>query len=314
MDWLPADVLRATEQLDLSLHVASVPTIDTLVARTVLFRGKRFRPLLCFLMGSFFGRTLEELAPYARAAEFVHAATLAHDDVIDESLKRRHNPTLNARVGNVRAVLIGDVLLSRVMVELSQLGNLHLIARLSETVEDLVVGEWLQLEARGQVSISRLHLEHVAQKKTASLMRWVSRVGAHLAGASHQHEQWCADVGGVFGVAFQMIDDILDMTQDGEKPFCQDLREGLVNVVVFEMLETSPELKKPIAALLGQCTDVWPWTDAQLEHAKNQVRQQVAWKLAALDERLDALADFAVRSDAVQSLRGIAQYLRERIT
>src|SRR4051812_15877833 len=143
LDWLPKATAQAVESLDLSLNVHSVPEVDILLSKTVLFRGKKFRPTLCFLMGQLLRLPQELLHPYARAAEFVHAATLAHDDVIDESLIRRNRPTLNARSSNARAVLAGDLLLARVMAELSSLGEIQIIHDLARTVEELVLGEWL---------------------------------------------------------------------------------------------------------------------------------------------------------------------------
>src|ERR1700722_13242481 len=114
LEWMPKETAQAVEKLDLSIRVRSVPEIDSLLSKTVLFRGKKFRPTLCFLMAQLLGIDLEKVHPYARAAEFVHAATLAHDDVIDESPMRRNRPTLNARSSNARAVLAGDLLLARV--------------------------------------------------------------------------------------------------------------------------------------------------------------------------------------------------------
>src|SRR3954469_7026559 len=97
MDWMPKETAQAVEKLNLSLSVRSVPEIDTLLTKTVLFRGKKFRPTLCFLMGQLLGVKTEVTHHYARAADFVHPATLANDDVIDESQPRRNRPTLNAR-------------------------------------------------------------------------------------------------------------------------------------------------------------------------------------------------------------------------
>src|SRR4051812_20909403 len=218
LDWMPREAAKAVAELDLSLSVRSVPEIDTLLSKTVLFRGKKFRPTLCFLMGQLFGVQVSELKPYARAAEFVHAATLAHDDVIDESLTRRNRPTLNARTSNARAVLAGDLLLARVMSELSALGEIQIIHDLSQTVEDLVHGEWLQLEARRIANISRKHLETVAKKKTASLIIWCCVTPVRLARLEDQLLDVCVQLGESLGVAFQMIDDIIDYDSKGEKP------------------------------------------------------------------------------------------------
>ena len=144
--------------------------------------------MLCFLMGQFLNVDLDKLQAYARAAEFVHAATLAHDDVIDESLIRRNRPTLNARVSNARAVLAGDLLLARVMAELSLLGEVRLIHELSLTVEELVHGEWLQLEARKVAAIHRPHLETVAKKKNGKphdlVLRGLRSLGSRKRGSN----------------------------------------------------------------------------------------------------------------------------------
>src|SRR3954468_18846878 len=111
LDWIPKETAQAVEKLDLSISVHTVPEIDILLSKTVLFRGKKFRPTLCFLMGQLFRVPLEKVHPYARSAEFVHAATLAHDDGIDESQRRRNRPPQNAKASNAGAVLAGDLLL-----------------------------------------------------------------------------------------------------------------------------------------------------------------------------------------------------------
>ena len=317
IEWMPQETVKAVENLDLSIQVRSVPEIDTLLSKTVLFRGKKFRPTLCFLVGQLLGIPFKELAPYARAAEFVHAATLAHDDVIDESLTRRNRPTLNARSSNARAVLAGDLLLARVMAELSQLGNTRLIHELALTVEDLVNGEWLQLEARKIPSVSRLHLETVAKKKTASLMAWCCGTPAVLAGLDESMIEACRKLGESLGVAFQMIDDIIDYDESGDKPFAQDVREGLVNFVTFEILEQNPSLVPALQKLLGQefSHPVWPWKSYELVEACDRVRARAQAKLEAADQVLSQISQTLKAPDfeALQALRSILVYLKERI-
>ena len=316
-DWMPKETVEAIEKLDLSLSVRAVPEIDFQLSKTVLFRGKKFRPTLCFLMGQLFGIPLDKLWPYARAAEFVHAATLSHDDVIDESTMRRNRPTLNARTTNARAVLAGDLLLGRVMVELSLLGDLQIIQDLSSTVEELVLGEWLQLEARKIVTVTRQHLEIVAKKKTASLMIWCCIVPSRLLKNSEEIRNACAQFGECLGIAFQMIDDIIDYDPKGEKPFAQDIREGLVNFVTLEMLENNSNLMNPVQKLLGQeeTPAVWPWQAHELSAACDRVRARARAKLEAADQSLSFISASIQVShvEALQSLRSILVYLRERI-
>jgi octaprenyl-diphosphate synthase len=317
LDWMPQETTSAVESLDLSLSVHSVPEIDILLSKTVLFRGKKFRPTLCFLMGQLFGLPLKEVHSYARAAEFVHAATLAHDDVIDESPMRRNRPTLNARSSNARAVLAGDLLLSRVMAELSMLGKIEIIQTLAQTVEELVHGEWLQLEARKIARVNRQHLETVARKKTASLMSWCCGTPAILAEKSPELADAARRYGEALGIAFQMIDDIIDYDSSGEKPFAQDLREGLVNFVTLEMLEENPSLVEPIQKLLGhdQSQPVWPWKSYELVTASDRVRARAQAKLEAADQILSQISKSLENPnyEALQALRSILVYLRERI-
>ncbi len=316
LDWLPKETKQAIDRLDLALSVYSVPEIDILLSKTVLFRGKKFRPTLCFLMGQALGVPLERLHPYARAAEFVHAATLAHDDVIDESPTRRHRPTLNARSSNARAVLAGDLLLARVMSELASLGQIDIIADLANTVEELVSGEWLQLEARKIARVNRQHLETVSKKKTASLMAWCGGTAARLAGKSQSWVDLGRQFGESLGVAFQMIDDIIDFDPAGEKPFAQDIREGLVNFVTLEMIEARPSLLEPIQRLLGAVSDSpeWPWEASDLEKACSAVRSRADAKLEGAGQILDQLAQPPeANAEAVKALRSILIYLRERV-
>lgn len=316
-DWIPKATATAVESLDLSLNVHSVPEIDALLEKTVLFRGKKFRPTLCFLMGQLFRIPPEKTAAYARSAEFVHAATLAHDDVIDESPVRRNRPTLNARASNARAVLAGDLLLARVMSELSSLGQLEIIKSLAYTVEELVSGEWLQLEARKICRVNRHHLETVAKKKTASLMIWCCETPARLVGADEKTVQACGKFGECLGIAFQLIDDIIDYDVTGGKPLAQDLREGLVNYVTFEMIEETPSLVEPLQKMLGQELSYpqWPWTATQLNSACDRVRARAQAKLEAADQILSQISKSLenLDSEALQALRSILVYLKERI-
>lgn len=317
LDWMPKDTAEAVETLDLSIQVHVVPEIDALLSKTVLFRGKKFRPTLCFLMGQLLKLPLKTIHAYARAAEFVHAATLAHDDVIDESPVRRNRPTLNARSSNARAVLAGDLLLARVMAELSSLGEIEIIHDLAKTVEELVHGEWLQLEARKVAAVDRTHLETVSKKKTASLMEWCCVAPMRLAKVDPSLLSLARYFGECLGIAFQMIDDIIDYDASGEKPFAHDLREGLVNFVTLEMIEANPTLREPIQKLLGheQAPGVWPWKSHELVTACDRVRARAQAKLEAADQVLSQISK-AIPSldfDALQSLRAILVYLRERI-
>lgn len=333
---LPPAQAAALERLDLRLEIPhEIPELEKLLYSTVLAGGKRFRPALCFLMGGVLGLDSREVAPYARVAELMHAATLAHDDVIDEADKRRNKPTLNAIATNQKAVLTGDLLLARVVNEIAQLGNLEILRDGAQVLEDLVRGEWLQIERRGKASVTRGMLEAAAQKKTASLIAWCCTTPARLASqlgslrASDGEEllERCQGLGNLIGLSFQMADDILDFELEGEKPFANDLTEGLVNFVVLEMLEREPGLATELQKLLGAPanaavgTRVFPWSDAQLDSAKAAVRSRVRSMIRQAQNELQEIARFAPlsggdregRDAATESLDTILALMAERM-
>jgi geranylgeranyl pyrophosphate synthase len=289
--FLPPEELRAVESLDLLVDApAHIPEIPQLLQNTLLVGGKRLRPALCFLMGRLLGVSTEKLAPFARAAELTHAATLAHDDVTDEAERRRNRPTLNAVTGNSRAVLTGDLLLARVLREIADQGNPEVLRDMTVVYEDLVTGEWLQLEARGKIDVTRELLERIARHKTGSLLRWCCSTPARLAERGPEFIRTAEKLGETLGLAFQMIDDVIDFEVGGEKPFAQDLREGTVNFVTLAMIERRPELSRMLAETLGRETRTYPWTDEELADARESVREQAARKMEEADEYLNELA------------------------
>jgi geranylgeranyl pyrophosphate synthase len=214
-----------------------------------------------------------------RAAELTHGAFLAHDDVIDEAPKRRGRKSLNVRTSNLEAVLAGDALLSRVMVEISGLGHVEIVKSLSEAVEETVDGEWLQLEARGERNITKNHFQIVAIKKTSSLIQWCLKAPAQkVFSGSNENAKLIYqldNLGKRLGLAFQMVDDLVDFSASSQKPYSQDLREGLINQVTWHLMDIWPELKDPISRLLGKPElDSLPWEKKQLSWAMEKVKQE----------------------------------------
>jgi len=318
-------VHRAIDSLSFQLpERSSVPEIEALLNRSVLWGGKRLRPLLTFLVADALSLELLEVAPYARAAEYTHSATLAHDDVIDEAATRRHRPTINSRSSNSRAVLAGDFLLAQALNELCCKPSGTLIQGLSKVLVDMVTGEWLQLEARGVVEVSAQHLEEVARMKTASLLSWCCSVGPVIRGLDSDLVSRFQQFGAHLGIAFQMVDDVIDFEPKGEKPFAQDVREGLVNQVTFEMLQENPGLVTPLLRTIllwrenpeaAAAQPTWPWTDTELQAARERVRRKGLVHIEAARELLRGLIE-ELRLDAtgasVQALFSILDQLPRR--
>ncbi|MBC7691773.1 MAG: polyprenyl synthetase family protein [Methylotenera sp.] len=245
---MPYDFLTAWEPN------AYLPIANEGVTQILLRGGKRVRPelLLCVArgLGERPGVSPEvrekEALICARAAEWVHAATLSHDDVIDEASVRRGRPTLSAKLGNTKAVLTGDLLLSRVIRELSELGNLEVLRSMSETVESLVTGEWLQYDVRWKLEVDRKVLRTIAELKTGALIAWSAAAPARLRNAAPEVVGALDAFGKNAGLAFQLVDDALDFSDRSGKDFGKDLKEGLINQATLLIFELFPEFKEKL--------------------------------------------------------------------
>lgn len=242
LDALPKEALENSKKMDLQIRsVKAHEAIDAILSQTVLKGGKRLRPLLTFLMAHLFRVDSKIVTPYARASELVHASSLSHDDVIDNATMRRGAPSINILASNKKAVLAGDYLLSSVIVDLTNAGNLDLVREMSLVIKDLTEGEWLQLDLIDDRNYTRELIREVAEKKTSSVMCYCSVAPAIISGADIKTVELCREFGRRLGLAFQMIDDTLDYSSDSQKDQELDLKNGIVNSVVFEMLDAHPE-------------------------------------------------------------------------
>lgn len=235
-DVLPLSVLASIQKLQFDLaQWEHNPRIGKTLSDTVLSGGKRLRPLMTFLMGDLFALPHEEIAPYGRAVELVHASTLAHDDVIDNAEVRRGKPSINAVSSNKQAVLAGDYLLAYVLGDMSHRGRNDIVCELARIIGDLAEGEWLQIENAVKEDLTRADVERVAMKKTASVLRWCCVIPAMLKHANDEIIQLAKTFGEAIGVAFQLTDDILDFKRrDGAE--WQDVKNGVINAVIFEAM------------------------------------------------------------------------------
>lgn len=260
LDSIPPHVLDRSRNLDLQVRSVNAHfAIDEVLSRTVLRGGKRLRPLLTFLMANLFKIDLDTITPFARASELVHAASLSHDDVIDNATVRRGSPSINILSSNKKAVLAGDYLLSSVIVDLCSTGELALVSEMSLVIKDLSEGEWLQLDLISNREYTRELIREIALKKTSSVMSYCTGAPAILAKLPPEIQSICRNFGISLGLAFQLIDDTLDYSTNSLKDKELDLKNGIVNAVVFELLSTRPDLMKRFVAgedLTGLLTSV----------------------------------------------------------
>jgi len=243
LDSIPSNILDRSKKLDLQIRsVSANGAINDVLGRTVLRGGKRLRPLLTFLMGNLLKIDLDMLTPFARATELVHAASLSHDDVIDNATLRRGSPSINILASNKKAVLAGDYLLSSVIVDLCSTGELMLVNEMSLVIKDLSEGEWLQVDLVTNREYTRELIREIALKKTSSVMSYCTVAPAILAKLPIEIQNICRQFGISLGLAFQLIDDTLDYSADSKKDQELDLKNGIVNAVVFELLNERPDL------------------------------------------------------------------------
>ncbi|MES2955350.1 MAG: polyprenyl synthetase family protein [Pseudomonadota bacterium] len=208
---------------------SDVPLVSQVSQYIIAAGGKRLRPALLLLMCGALDYRGEQRFNLAAVVEFIHTATLLHDDVVDESTLRRGRATANASFGNPASVLVGDFLYSRAFQMMVDAGDMRIMQTLAEATNIIAEGEVLQLMNMHDASLSEDGYLRVIRSKTAKLFEASARLAALLAGAPAAVEQACADYGQALGTAFQVIDDVLDYDGDATemgKNLGDDLREG----------------------------------------------------------------------------------------
>ena len=191
--------------------------------------GKRLRPMLVLLSAGLFGEIKPQHHQLAAVVEFIHTATLLHDDVVDESSKRRGQNTANALFGNAASVLVGDFVYSRAFQMMVAVQNMRVMEVLSNATNVIAEGEVLQLLNIHNAAISDEAYLQVIHYKTAKLFEAATRLGAIISGASAFDEEALSKYGMHIGTAFQLIDDVLDLsgnTAEIGKNLGDDLNEG----------------------------------------------------------------------------------------
>lgn len=234
------------------LCAGAPPELGAAAEHLLVAGGKRVRALLALLSARAAGGSGG--VAIAVAAELAHAATLLHDDVIDEGDVRRGRPTSRLLWSNAVSVLAGDFLLTRSLDLACGSGVPGALEELIAVLRELVAGEALQLSLRGSAEATEAEIRRVIEGKTASLFRWAARAGCRAGGGSAQMADSLGEYGWHVGIAFQLSDDALDFDADEEafgKSLLQDLREGTLTLPVIRTLEKHPELRSELAKALA---------------------------------------------------------------
>lgn len=216
--------------------------------------GKRLRPKLVLSSALALGYTGKQHINVAAIIEFIHTATLLHDDVVDSSEMRRGQDTANAVWGNEAAVLVGDFLYSRAFEMMVEVGEMRVMEILSAATNTIAAGEVMQLLNIGEPDIDEARYMRVIEAKTAKLFEAASQLGAILAGSSAEFERAMANFGSNLGIAFQLVDDVLDYTADSTelgKNAGDDLAEGKPTLpIIYAMRDGNTETRDLIRQVL----------------------------------------------------------------
>src|SRR5579864_1292553 len=225
---------RATSGLDI-LNSASMHALGS--------PGKRLRTALTLLSGKLNSYHFDKLLPLSVAFEMVHLATLLHDDIVDNAMTRRGNPTVNALWGNNIAILLGDYYFAKTAGLIADINDNRIDHLFSDTVATVCEGTIMEMMTAGRINLATKSYYEKISHKTACLIAACCKGGAIVSQASHEEIDLLYDYGMNLGIAFQIIDDILDYTEDQEttgKPAGNDLRQGMVTLPLIYALQEHP--------------------------------------------------------------------------
>lgn len=225
---------------------SSVPLFDVIMKYILKTKGKQIRPLIVLYSASLFDRINESTYRAATLIELLHTATLVHDDVVDDSDRRRGRFSINALWKNKIAVLVGDFLLSRGMITALQSKDYHILEIVSEAVKEMSEGELLQIEKARKLDIDETVYYEVIRKKTASLLASCFAAGAASSTSNQEDIKKMWLIGEYAGIAFQIKDDILDFEKSSitGKPTGIDIKEKKMTLPLIYLLNQSTVLKK----------------------------------------------------------------------
>jgi octaprenyl-diphosphate synthase len=303
---LVRDDLSACNRVIVQNMQSQVELIPQLAAHLVAAGGKRLRPILTLACARLCGYPSVTPAPgdtgqrhvaLAACVEFIHTATLLHDDVVDESRLRRGLATANAIFGNKASVLVGDFLFSRSFQLMTADGSLPVLRILSNAAATIAEGEVLQLVTQNDLSTKDERYLDVIQGKTAALFAAACQIGAVVAGRGEAEEQALADFGLFLGTAFQLVDDALDYAADQAKlgkTVGDDFREGKITGPVLAAYKAGSEADR---AFWRRTIEDSEQTDDDLDHALHLMEQT-----GAIETTLARAKGFVDRAKAALSI------------
>ena len=286
------------------------PAVSEIAAYLLGGGGKRLRPALLLLAASYAGRKDDHSAiRLASVVELLHSATLIHDDVIDSAGTRRGRPSANARWGNHRSVLSGDWLYMQSFQMALEERNFRILDILIDLTQKMVEGELIQLEKIGRIDVTEEDALRLATYKTACLFSGCARLGAVLGRLEGEEEEALADYGRYAGLAFQLVDDLLDFTASAKqlgKPVLSDLKEGKVTLpLIYAMENGHREARELVMKVLAE---------KEFESVRPETIVSLVQDSGALDRARSLAQDYAKRAKACLNGHRDSEYARALAT
>ncbi len=289
---LAPDMSAVDKLIHARLHseVALINQVSTYITNS---GGKRLRPALVVLSAKAFGYTGEYHHNLAAVVEFIHTATLLHDDVVDESELRRGRATASALFGNATSVLVGDFLYSRAFQMMVEVNDMRVMQTLADATNTIAEGEVLQLLSCHDADVDTSSYLHVIHCKTAKLFEAAMRLGAILGRADEASEQAVAKYGMHLGTAFQLVDDVLDYSGDEQeigKNLGDDLSEGKPTLPLIYAMQHGDASQVAVVRQAIEQGDIARFTDVlrvikqtgALEYTRQQAQHEADIACAAL--------------------------------
>ncbi len=277
--------------------------------------GKRIRPILLLLAAKACGEINNITYNAAITVELLHTASLIHDDVVDESKIRRGKASLNAIYDNKMAVLTGDYFLSTALIKSVLTGNIEIISNISDLGRDLAEGELNQLSLVKELIIDEDEYFQVIKKKTASLMSVCMRIGAISVNASEEEIEKFTRLGELFGLCFQLRDDIFDYFTDAiGKPTGNDIREGKITLpLLYAIKNASEDEKKEILSIVYS----YNYTDENIQHLINYAKEHggidyAYKKIEEFKEQAEKIIETIPDFDVREALEATVNYIIKR--
>lgn len=314
-DTISAELEALNEVIVDSLHTSS-DLMKEVVKMYLATKGKQIRPILVILSAKNFGTVTPNVINAAAAIEMLHNASLIHDDVVDDSQKRRGLPTINNVWDNHVAVLVGDFFVSCALKRAINTGDVRIISSMSQLGMELAMGEIDQISNAWAHRVDEDRYFDIIKHKTASLFRSCVEVGGYAVGVSDEEIKGLKDYAEILGLCFQIKDDIFDYYDDQKvgKPTGNDLREGKITLPLIYALKKGDEQKcEKMLAIIQQENISSDEIDTLIEFAKEQGGIEYAYStMERLRNEADSLIAHYPKSEALEAFRSIFDFIISR--